>query len=98
MTLKTIDFISSDAIASDKNLFFGPVLATDTFVTFDKTSFTLADMAIAAKLFKPKNEAHRNGWPKNQKIPLGFGMKKANRNRIPDGIIAWFNSMDNRSN
>ena len=81
-------FISDDALPGDSELFFGEIQSHEKLVVFDKTTFTMADMVVVAKLQPSRGQARKNGWL-IEPVPLGFGMRKSGKNRI-----FWFNSMD----
>lgn len=82
-------FVSSDALPGDSDLFFGTITSNEKVVVFDKTTFTMADMAVSCGFFPSRNQARKNGWPITA-VPLGFGSKRSGKN-----FVFWFNAMDN---
>lgn len=80
-------FMSSDHLPCDQRLFFGELEKGETILIFDKTTFGMADMAVAAGFFQSKTQARKNGW--DGPVPLGFGQKKCGKK-----FVHWFNSMD----
>ncbi len=82
-------FLSNDALPQDSQLFFGSLDDNDKVHTFNKSAFTMADMAVNAGFFPSRSQARKNGWPTDP-VPLGFGSKKCGKR-----FVFWFNSMDN---
>jgi hypothetical protein len=63
------NFISSNALETDKDLFFGPLEETDKFIVI-QPEWIMAHLVAGAGIFKSVGDAKRNGW--NKPIPNGW--------------------------
>lgn len=81
------NFIHENNPDTDRDLFFGPLTATDQFHVFDDT-FRMDDIAVVAGLFPSKNQARKNGWAGD--IPSGFTLKIFGKHRKIIAILNKF--------
>ena len=71
MARRSINFLIGDVADSDRDLFFGPILPMDEWVSLSRGA-TWADAFTEAKLFPSRTQARKNGW--GGPIMPGFSM------------------------
>jgi len=73
------NFISPNIDEKDLELFFGPLISDDSFVTI-QPNWLMAHITYRAGLFQSISQARKNGW--NKPIPSGFSEHIIGKKRI----------------
>ena len=79
-----IIFIHPAQPETDRELFFGPLDGTETFVEIGD-GWIMADIMVAAGKFPSKGQARKNGWDKG--IPAGYNKLTVGKNRNRTDIL-----------
>lgn len=69
MNQSEFNFISSNCVRGDKDLFFGPIQEEDVFYEIEP-GWWMSHIMFKAGIFKSISQARQNGW--NIEIPKGF--------------------------
>ena len=74
------NFVHGNITEKDKDLFFGPDLHTEIFISIENTDKTMAHLLAKARVFPSIGQAKKNGW--NKDIPQGFSAFKVGKNWV----------------